>query len=47
VQSGNTDDYAGHVYTAAWGNTRDEADFNAIQQGTGVRSQIIASVCQD
>lgn len=34
-------------YTYGTGRTRDEADFNAIQKGTGHRSQILNSLCQD
>ncbi|MFI7668322.1 DUF4189 domain-containing protein [Nocardia sp. NPDC049526] len=34
-------------YTSGRGSTRDEADYNAIQKGTGHRSQILNSVCQD
>ncbi|WP_024801855.1 DUF4189 domain-containing protein [Nocardia sp. BMG51109] len=36
-----------HRYTSGWGRTREEADFNAIQKGSGVRSQILESVCQN
>jgi hypothetical protein len=34
-------------YSTGIGRTREEADFNAIQKGTGHRSQILNSVCQD
>jgi hypothetical protein len=50
VQSDSYDsagDYRGHYYSSAWGQTRQEADYNAIQKGTGHGSQILTSVCQD
>ncbi|MEV0028906.1 DUF4189 domain-containing protein [Nocardia sp. NPDC050793] len=34
-------------YTTGSGRTREEADYNAIQIGTGYRTQILESVCQD
>lgn len=42
-----SDDDGTNVYSSGWGNSRWEADYNAIQKGTGYGSLIINSVCQD
>ncbi|MCP2292250.1 protein of unknown function (DUF4189) [Nocardia amikacinitolerans] len=51
VQSTNwdakTESWGSVEYTTGSGRTREEATYNAIQIGTGYRTQILESVCQD
>ncbi|TQM29767.1 DUF4189 domain-containing protein [Nocardia bhagyanarayanae] len=42
-----TDTWGSVEYTTGSGRTREEAVYNAIQIGTGYRTQILESLCQD